>query len=101
MLGGMDAIEAQKELVQFLLKRLRGCALESAAFRAAIFNFSEDAKKITMDMVESYRKSAPIQQRLEREFQDLDSLIQQVNEGLHQEEIRKLLEKFPPTGLPN
>ena len=94
----MDAIEAQKELVQFLLKRLKACALESASFRAAVFNFSEDAQVKTMEMVDFYRQSAPIQQKVEKGFHDLDSLILQVSEAVNQEEVRKLLERYDPNG---
>ena len=97
----MDAIAAQKELVQLLLKRLKACALESASFRAAVFNFSEEARTKTMEMVEFYRQSAAIQQKVEKGFHDLDSLIQQVSEGLNQEEIRRLLEQFDLAGPPN
>jgi hypothetical protein len=97
----MDAIDAQRELVQFLLKRLKACALESASFRAAVFNFSEEARTKTMEMVEYYRQSAPIQQKVEKQFHDLDSLIQQVSEALNQEEVRKLLERCDPIGPVN
>lgn len=54
-----------------------------------------------MEMVEFYRQSAPIQQKVEKGFQDLDLLIQQVYEAVNQEEVRKLLERFDPKGLPN
>jgi sulfite reductase alpha subunit-like flavoprotein len=97
----MDATEAQKELVQLLLKRLKACALESASFRAAVFNFSEEARTKTMEIVEFYRQSVPIQQKVEKGFHDLDSLIQQVSEALDQEEVRRLLEQFDQGGLPN
>jgi len=97
----MDATEAQKELVQLLLKRLKACALESASLRAAVFNFSEEARTKTMEIVEFYRQSVPIQQKVEKGFHDLDSLIQQVSEALDQEEVRRLLEQFDQGGLPN
>ena len=98
----MDAVDAQKYLVQLLLKRLKACALESAAFRAAVFNFSEEAQARTMEMVEFYRISAPIQKRVEMGFHDLDSLIQQVSEALDLEEVSRLLEEYDPSGrLPN
>lgn len=97
----MGTLEVQKELIQFLLKRLKACALESAAFRAAVFNFSEDARKKTMEMVEFYRESAPIQKKVEKGFQDLDSLILQVSENPGQELVRKLLESWNPEGPVN
>jgi hypothetical protein len=97
----METIEIQREIVQFLLKRLKECALESAAFRAAMFNFSEEAKAKMMRTVEFYRQAAPIQQKVEKGFHDLDSLIQQVNEALDRESVHKLLESWNPQGPVN
>jgi uncharacterized coiled-coil DUF342 family protein len=97
----MEATDIQKEIVKLLLARLKACALESAAFRAAIFNFSEQDQKTTMEMVESYRQAEPIRKKVEMGFQDLDSLIQQVDAGLQDEEVRKLLARYAPDGLPN
>jgi hypothetical protein len=97
----MDPNEIQKELIQFLLRRLKACALESASFRAAVFNFSEEAQVKTMEMIELYRQSDPIQKKVEKGFHDLDSLIQQASEALDREEVRKLLERYDPGGKPN
>lgn len=97
----MDTVEAQKEIVKLLLKRLKACSLESASFRAAILNFSEEARAKTMEMVEFYRQSDPIQQKVEKGFHDLDSLIQLVSEVVNKEEARKLIEQFDLGGLPN
>jgi hypothetical protein len=97
----MGTLEVQNELIQFLLKRLKACALESAAFRAAVFNLSEDARKKTMEMVEFYRESAPIQQKVEKGFHELDSLILQVNEALDLESAHRLLESWNPAGPVN
>lgn len=63
----METIEVQRELVQFLLKRLKECALESAAFRAAVFNFSDEAKQATMKMVEFYGRRTPFDKKWKRD----------------------------------
>lgn len=97
----MDAIEAQKELVQLLLKRLKACALECAALHAVFFNFADEAKEKAQEMLQYYRDAPPIQQKVESQFRDLDLVIERVAAGIQEEELRKLLERFDPTGLPN
>jgi hypothetical protein len=99
--NGMDAIGAQKEIIQLLVKRLKACALESFAYYGALMNLTQEDRSRVKAMVESYRQSVPIQQKVESQFRDLDSLIQLVEAGLRQEEWRKLLEQCDPDGKPN
>jgi hypothetical protein len=97
----METVDVQKEIVRFLLARLKACALENTAMHAAIFNFSDQAKELTMDMVEKYRQADPIRQKVEKGFQDLDSLVRLVSEALNRESAQKLLEEHVPKGLVN
>lgn len=97
----MDAIEAQRELVKFLLKRLKACALESISLHGVLMNFSDELQTQARAMQEVYRQSRPIQRKVESQFRDLDSLIQQVDAGIQEEEFRKLLEQYDPDGKPN
>jgi len=94
----MDAIDAQKEIVKFLLERLKACALESAALRAAILNLPPMTQAETMKTAQYYRQSSAIQKKVETGFQPLDSLVRQVDEGLNREEAHRLLEQFDPLG---
>ena len=97
----METVDVQKELVKFLLKRLKECALENAAMRAAIFNFTDDARKFTMDMVEEYRHAEPIQHKVEKGFQEIDSLVELVSKSLDLESAKSLLERYVPKGTIN
>jgi len=97
----VTALDAQKELVRFLLKRLKQCALESMGFHGALANFPEELRGQIQDMKKVYAESRPFQEQMEKGFHDLDSLIQQVEEGVQEGELRTLLEQFDPKGPVN
>ena len=97
----MSALEAQKELVQFLLKRLKACALESMAYHGALLNFPKETREQFLFMKRVYAESRPFREQMETQFQNLDSLIERVEEGIQEEEWRKLLEQFDPDGPVN
>jgi hypothetical protein len=94
----MDAKEVQKELIQFLLARLKACAIESQSFHGVFLNFPEGGRAQALELLEFYRQSTTIREKVESQFHDLDLLIQQVGEGVHNEEWRKLLGRFDPSG---
>ena len=97
----MDALEVQRELVKFLLKRLKDCALESMSFHAVFHNMTDEAKALAEATREFYRKSDAFRQKLESQFHGLDELIEKVDAGIQETEFRRLLEQFDPTGKPN
>lgn len=90
----MDTVEIQKELVQFLLKRLKACALKDAACTAVFATFTKEGREKAELMLSTYRKSDRLRQTVENGFHDLDLLIQQVSEAVDQESVHKLLQQF-------
>jgi hypothetical protein len=65
------------------------------------FNFSDNAQLEAWKMFRYYHEADPIRQKVETQFRDLDSLIQRVDAGLQEEEFRRLLERYDPSGPPN
>jgi hypothetical protein len=94
----MNAIEAQGELIQLLLKQLKACALESAAFHAVFETFTEDGRSKAREHLETFRQSETLQKRVAEQFHDLDKLTELAAEGIHEEEFRRLLEQYDASG---
>lgn len=92
----MDSNQARQELILFLVKRLKACALESAAYKAVLFNFSDEARALAESMLETYRNADPIKQRVDEQFRDLELVIQGLDAEQDAEEVRKLLEQYDP-----
>jgi hypothetical protein len=97
----VTALEAQKELVQFLLKRLKACALESMGYYGALLDSPKEIRERILFAKKVYAESRPFRERMEEQFQNLDSLIERVEEGVQEEEWSKLLEQFDPIGPVN
>jgi hypothetical protein len=94
----MDSNEAPQELIRFLVKRLKECALESAAHRAVFFNFNDEARSLAESMFETYRQAEPIKQKVDAQFRDLERVIEGLGAELEAEEVRKLLERYGADG---
>jgi hypothetical protein len=97
----MNAPEIQAELIKLLLKRLKECALESAAHRGVFETFTAEGRSRAEEHLKTFRRSPTLKKRVEDQFLDLDKLIEQVASGIQEEEFRKLLERFDPDGTVN
>ena len=90
--------DIRNELIRFLLTRLKQCAAESIAYYGVLMNLPDEMQAEAKALLKSYRESTPVRQRVESQFRDLDSLIQRVDAEIQEEEFRKLLERFDPSG---
>lgn len=84
------------QITEFLLKRLKQCAIESSAYQLALFNFPDELRIRIQELKEKYRHSDSVRQTVEKQFQALDSLLELVSKALDQEEVRRLLEQYDP-----
>jgi hypothetical protein len=89
----MNAKDAQTELAKLLLKRLKTCALESAAFHAVFATFTDEGRSLARMHLETFRQSDALQKRVAEQFHDLDRLTEQVARGIQEEEFHRLLEQ--------
>jgi hypothetical protein len=96
----MDAVKAQQELIRLLLKRLKACAAEHRALHGVLLNLPDRASAI--QLMEHYRDSEPVKQKIDEQFRDLEELIERISGGIQEEELHTLLQRFDTTGkLPN
>jgi regulator of sigma D len=93
--------ETQRDLIYFLLFRLKKCAVESIAYHATLLNFPDDVRERAEELLKMYKESKSIQQIMETQFHDLDSLIELVDEAAQDQALKSILDGWEPTGKPN
>jgi len=91
----------QSELLRFLLHQLRGVTKEVCAYQAVFSGLRPELRAECEAMLELQRRAKPVGQRVEREFEGFDELIDEFTHVSADESLGKLLEHYKPVGRPN
>jgi hypothetical protein len=93
--------ERQKRLLRFLVDQLRGMTKEVSAYQAVFLELSAEDRAMHEAMLERHRHAGPVRERVEREFEGFDELIEQFPHGAADETLRRLFGSYKPGGRPN
>jgi len=97
----MEAVNA-RQFANFLIKRMREYAQELNAHRAVLENYKQVlSPERVNEMLDHYRRAPAIQALTEKQFADLDQLVEQLGEDPAETALLELLERWNPTGEPN
>lgn len=96
----MDTIDS-KRFARFLLKLLRRSTRELHVHKAVLENFKLVFPDKVEELLEEYRRAPEIQALAESQFDQLDTLVEQLDGGLQEKALLEMLEKLQLYEKPN